>query len=118
MPKPVFKHCNQHQLTLLPPDLSDLIEPEHMVRVVDAVIDSIDTSKLYALYPGGGTNAYDPKMLLKVIVFAYTSAIYSSRKIERATKESIHFMWLTGLTPLDHMTILQGDFPIMNFRKS
>lgn len=42
---------------------------------------------------------------MKVIVFAYASAIYSSRKIERATKESIHFMWLTGLTPLDHMTI-------------
>lgn len=105
MPKPVFKPCGQHQLTLLPPDLSDLIEPEHMVRVVDSVIDSIDTSELYALYPGGGTSAYGPKMLLKAIVFAYASAIYSSRKIERATKESIRFMWLTGLQPLDHMTV-------------
>lgn len=105
MPKPTFKPCGQHQLTLLPTDLSDLIEPDCMVRVVDAVIDSIDVSELYALYPGGGASAYDPKMMLKVVVFAYASGIYSSRKIERATRENIHFMWLCGMAPLDHMTI-------------
>ena len=101
MPKPVFKPCNRRQPMLLPPDLSDLIPEGHMVRVVDAV----DTSELYALYPGGGTSAYDPKMMLKVVVYAYTTGIYSSRKIERATRENIHFMWLSGMTPLDHMTI-------------
>lgn len=61
MLKPVFKPYGQHQLTLLPPDLSDLIEEGHMARMVDTVIDSIDTSELYALYLGGGTSAYDPK---------------------------------------------------------
>ena len=105
MPKPVFKPNNQHQMMLLPPDLSDLIGKDHLVRIIDSVIDSIDTRKLYALYPGGGTSAYDPKMLLKVIVYGYTCGIYSSRKIERATRENIHFMWLCGMTPLDHMTI-------------
>ncbi len=105
MPKPVFKPCMQHQPMLLPPDLSDLIDTNHLVRVVDSVIDAIDTQELYALYPGGGTSSYDPKMMLKVIVYAYTVDIYSSRKIEKATKENIHFMWLSGMTPLDHMTI-------------
>lgn len=105
MPKPVFKPCNQRQPMLLPPDLSDLIPEDHLVRVVDAVIESIDASELYALYPGGGASAYDPKMMLKVVVYAYTTGIYSSRKIERATRENVHFMWLCGMAPLDHMTV-------------
>lgn len=62
------------------------------MRIVDSTIDSIDTTELYAFYPRGGASAYDPKMLLKVIVYAYASDIYSTRKIERATRENIHFM--------------------------
>lgn len=105
MPRPVFKPVNQHQQMLLPPDLSDLISEDHLVRVVDAIIDAIDTRELYALYPGGGASAYDPKMMLKVVIYAYASGIYSSRKIARATSENIHFMWILGMVPLDHMTI-------------
>ena len=105
MPEPVFKPCKQHQMMLLPPDLSDLIEEDSLVRVVDEVIDSIDIHELYALYPGGGASAYDPKMMLKVIVCAYASGIYSSRKIEKATRENIHFMLRCGMQPLDHTTI-------------
>lgn len=84
IPKLVFEPCMQHQFMLLPPDLSDLIEANHLVRAVDSVIDSTDTQELYALYPGGGTSAYDQKMVLKVIVYAYTASICSSRNIERA----------------------------------
>lgn len=105
MPKPVFKPSNQQQMMLLPPDLSDLIGEDHLVRIINSTIDSIDTCDLYALYPGGGASAYDPKMLLKVIVYGYTTGVYSSRKIEKATRENINFMWLSGMTPLDHMTI-------------
>ena len=105
MSEPVFKPCLQHQMMLLPPDLSDLIPENSMVRIVDGVIDSLDTSKLKALYPGGGTSAYDPSMMLKVVVFAYASSIYSSRKIARATQENINFMWLCGMQQLDHNTI-------------
>lgn len=76
-----------------------------MVRVVDAVIESINASEPYALYPGGGASAYDPKMMLKVIAYAYATGTYSSRKIERATRENNHSMWLCGMAPLDHMTV-------------
>lgn len=105
MAQPVFKPVNQHQQMLLPPDLSDLIPSDHLVRVVNAIIDAIDTRELYALYPGGGASAYDPKMMLKVVIYAYASGIYSSRKIARATSENIHFMWISGMASLDHMTI-------------
>jgi transposase len=101
----VFKPYHQNQLRLLPLDLEEMIDTNHMVRIVDEVIDALDPSILYGLYKGGGTSAYNPVMMLKVIIYAYSSGIYSSRKIEAATKENIHFMWLSGLTPLDHMTI-------------
>ena len=70
------------------------------MRVVALVVDSINTCELYALYPGGGASAYDPKMMLKVICFAYASGIYSSRKIEQATRDNIHFIWSRALRPL------------------
>jgi transposase len=60
---------------------------------------------LFDLYPGGGTSAYHPVMMLKVIVYAYADKIYSSRRIAKATRENINFMWLTGNVPLDFMTI-------------
>jgi transposase len=101
----VFKPYHKNQLRLLPLDLEEMIETDHMVRVVNDVVDALDPTILYGLYKGGGTSAYDPVMLLKVIVYAYSSGIYSSRKIEAQTKENIHFLWLSAQTPLDHMTI-------------
>lgn len=65
-----FKPYEQHQFTLLPIDLDTLIPENHMVRVVDRAIESMDTKPLFDRYPGGGTSAYHPVMLLKVIVYA------------------------------------------------
>lgn len=117
MSYPTFKPYNQNQLMLLPPDLSDMVPEDHMVRVVDKVVESLNITTLESLYPGGGAPAYNPRMMLKVIIFAYASGIYSSRKISEATHSNIYFLWLTGLAPLDHMTInrfrterLQGAF--------
>ena len=76
-----------------------------MVRVVDRAIESMNTQPLFDRYPGGGTSAYNPVMMLKVIVYAYADKIYSSRKIAKATRENINFMWLTGSVQLDFMTI-------------
>ena len=105
MGDPKFKPCMQHQGMLLPPNLSDLIPEGAMVRVVDSIVDGMDASRLRALYPGGGAPAHDPSMMLKVVLLAYASGIYSSRKIARATAENINFMWLCGMRPLDHNTV-------------
>ena len=105
MPNTVFKPYHQHQMRLLPLDLSEMIPENHKVRVVDEIVESLDLSRLKALYPGGGAPAYDPRMMLKVIMFAYSDGIYSSRKISEATRSNIYFLWLTGCASLDHMTI-------------
>ena len=103
--KASFKPYTQHQLSLFPIDLNTLIPENHMVRVVDRAIESMNTQPLFDRYPGGGTSAYNPVMMLKVIVYAYADKIYSSRRIAKATRENINFMWLTGNVQLDFMTI-------------
>jgi len=93
------------QAMLLPPSLDELIAEGHLVRVVNRVIEGIDLSALLAKYVGGGTSAYHPAMLLKVLVYAYTQRIYSSRQIAKALRENVHFMWLSGMSRPDFRTI-------------
>jgi transposase len=103
--KAVFKSCNQKQLMLLPPSLDEIIDPVHPVRLVDEIIDNIDDTSLLRQYKGGGTSSYHPRMLLKVMIYSYLCNIYSSRKMESALKENIHFMWLSGMSRPDHNTL-------------
>lgn len=105
MSKQVFKPYQQGQVMLLPPSLDELIEAGHPVRVVNEIIDQIDITPLEKKYKGGGSSSYHPRMLLKVVVYSYLTNIFSSRKIEAAVKENIHFMWLSGMSKPDHNTI-------------
>src|SRR5882757_5365984 len=98
----VFKPYDPSQQMLLPPSLNDLIAEGHPVRIVNEVIDKIDLDVLSEQYKGGGTSSYHPKMLLKILVYGYLLNIYSSRKLEAATQESIYLMWLSGMSRPDH----------------
>jgi transposase len=100
-----FKPYEQHQLSLLPINLEEMIPQNHLVRVVDRAIEKMNTQPLFDRYEGGGASAYNPVMMLKVVVYAYATKIYSSRQISKATRENINFLWLTGCTQLDFMTI-------------
>ncbi len=92
----------QNQPMLIPPSYEDLVPLNHPVRVVNEVIERIDIGALEASYKGGGTSSYHPRMLLKVLVYAYLRDTYSSRKIEQALKENVHFMWLSGGAKPEH----------------
>jgi transposase len=101
----VFKAYMQTQAMLLPPSLDELIAPGHPVRIVNQVLEKTDIEPLLKKYSGGGSSSFHPRMLLKVLVFAYINNNYSSRKIEAALKENIHYMWLSGMSTPDHNTI-------------
>ncbi len=88
------------QVALLPPSYEEMIPEDHLVRVVNKAVEEIDVSALLAQYKGGGTSSYHPKMLLKVLVYAYAERIYSSRRIAKALRENIHYMWISGGTGL------------------
>ena len=101
----VFKADRQHQTMLLPPSLDELIALHHPVRIVNDILDKVDITAVLKKYKTGGTSSYHPRMLLKVLVFAYINNIYSSRKIEEALIQNINFMWLSGMSTPDHNTI-------------
>ncbi|MDZ7645686.1 MAG: transposase [Cytophagales bacterium] len=87
----IFKQYQQQQVLLLPPSLDELISPKHLVRVVNQVVESMDISDLINLYEGGGTSAYHPRMLLKVLLYAYSVKIYTGRKMARALSDLLQF---------------------------
>ena len=103
--KLVFKDYNHNQYLLLPPSLEELIDPNHPVRVVNQVVDNLNLDPIFAKYEGGGCPAYHPRLMLKVLVYGYLTNQYSSRKIEQALQQNIHFMWLSGMSYPDHNTI-------------
>lgn len=100
----VFKPYTMGQLQL-PVDLETCIPANHLVRVVHAAIERMDLSALLERYPGGGTSSYHPKMMLKVLVYAYSQRTYSSRQIAKALRENLNFMWLSGNSRPDFRTI-------------
>ena len=103
----MFKTYSNQQILPLPPSLDELIEQNHPVRVVDHIIDKIDITPLIKTYKGGSTTSYHPRMLLKVITYAYFRNTYSSMAIEAQLKENIHFMWLSWMSRPDHNTIFR-----------
>ena len=102
--KVVFKEYNMSQLKL-PIDLEVEIPDNHLVKIVNSTIEQMNIEPLIQQYKGGGTSAYHPKMMLKVLVYAYTQKIYSSRKIAKALRENIHFMWISGKSTPNFRTI-------------
>lgn len=105
MAKLAIKPENQKQSLLLPPCLDELIPETHVVRVVNDVIERLDTSSLKDSYKGGGNSCYSPKMMLKLLVYSYLNNVYSSRKIEQQIRENINYMWLSGMSRPDFRTI-------------
>lgn len=105
MAKLAIKSDNRKQNLLLPPSLNELVPENHMARVVDAVIERLDIGDILSTYRGGGNSAFSPKMMLKILVFAYLSNVYSSRRIEELLRRDIYFMWLAGMKRPDFRTI-------------
>jgi transposase len=105
MAKIVFKEDKRNQLWLLPPELGSLIPDNHVVRVVDEVINQIKLSPLLETYKGGGTSSYSPRMMLKVLTYSYIDKIYTNRRIEKALRENINLMWISGMSTPDYTTI-------------
>lgn len=117
MAKVIFKSYKENDSLLLPPSLGDLVPQTHPARIVSRVIDHLDISSIESKYKGGGTSCYNPRMLIKVLVYSYMCNTFSGRKIERQLKENIIYMWLSGYSTPDFRTLnlfrsqrLNGDF--------
>ena len=92
---------------VLPLSLEGLVPNDDSVRLLSHELEDLDYSKLYQAYSAKGRNpAVDPKTMFKILTYAYSQTIYSSRKIESACRRDINFMWLlAGAKAPDHSTI-------------
>jgi transposase len=101
----MFKSYTTNDNLLLPLCLGDFIASNDPVRVVDKIIENLDLSKLLRQYSIVGNPSYHPRLMLKMLIYAYLRNVYSSRRIEELGKNDIRFLWLNGMSCPDHNTI-------------
>ena len=100
-----------NQAYLLPASLQDWLPEGHLARFVAEVVETLDLSGIYAKYEEGdgrGLAAYDPRMMVRLLIYAYCRGVPGSRRIERATYEDVGFRYLAADQHPDHSTI--ADF--------
>ena len=105
MPKIHFRPYTPNQTVLFPQRIDENIAENDPVRIINAVIDSLNLDCFKKLYKESGRSPYHPKMMLKVIIYAYMNNIYSCRRIEKLLLRDIHFIWLAGYEKPDFITI-------------
>ena len=100
-----FRPYNPYQTVLFPQKIDEDIAADDPVRVLDALVENLNLQHLEKLYKRRGRSPYHPKMMLKVILYAYMNNIYSCRKIEKLLLYDIRYIWLAGYEKPDFVTI-------------
>ena len=90
---------------LLPPSVDDWLNEDHLARYIVEVVDRLDLSRLTRQYAGRGSKAHHPATLLSILIYGYCTGVFSSRKLERATYDSVAFRYLAAGTHPDHDTL-------------
>ena len=97
---------NRQQAYLLPPSIDEWLPQEHLARFIIEIVKELDLSNIHKAYGGqGGSKAYHPEVLLSLLFYGYAIGVFSSRKIERATYDSVAFRYIAANTHPDHDTI-------------
>jgi len=109
-----YVEYNQSNGYLLPPYLEELIPADHVARVVNKVVDLLNIWELTSQEKIEGRPAYHPRMMLKILFYAYSQKMPSSRVIARRCAEDVVFMWLSGMQRPDFRTI--SDFRKNNIK--
>ncbi len=102
-----FRHYDQSQTFLLPPSLDDWLPENHEARFISDVVENmLDLDCIYDSYSeASGAPPYDPKMMCKLLLFAYSTGVTSSREMERRCHVDVAFRWLSANTAPDYRSI-------------
>lgn len=100
-----FVPVDRETAYLLPPSVDEWLPRGHLARFVVEVIEQLDLSELTRQYAGRGSAAHHLAILLGLLVYGYAHGVHSSRKIERATYDSMAFRYVAANTHLDHDTL-------------
>jgi len=104
-----YRYGNRYQLGLFPQSIDEYVAKDDSVRAYDAFVEALDFSALgVEIDPQQvGNSEYDPKAMMKLLVYGYSYGIKSSRKLERETHHNLSFIWLMGGLKPDHKTIAE-----------
>ena len=100
-----FVECDRETLYLLPPSLQDWLPEGHLARFVVEIVEQLDLRSLKEVYAGKGSQPYNPEMLLALLFYGYATGVFSSRKLERNTYDSVAFRFIAANSHPDHDTI-------------
>jgi transposase len=100
-----FRPIDRQTGFLLPPPVDDWLPEQHLARFVVEVIGSLNLSAMSGAYRGSGSASYHPRLLLGLVVYGYATGVFSSRKLERATYDSVAFRFVAANEHPDHDTI-------------
>ena len=100
---------DRHQMLLFPQSLDQYVAEDHPVRAYDAFVDTLDFDELGIELDARkvGNSQYDPRLMLKLLLYGYSYGLQGSRKLERATYENVTFIWLMKNLKPDHKTICE-----------
>jgi transposase len=100
-----FRPIDRDTAYLLPPSVDEWVPERHLARFIVEVIDRLDLSAMSQSYRGTGSASYHPALLLGLLVYGYATGVFSSRKLERATYDSVAFRFIAANDHPDHDTI-------------
>ena len=100
-----FRPIDRDTGFLLPPSVDEWLPEKHLARFVVEVIDSLDLRAMSGAYRGSGSASYHPALLLGLLIYGYATGVFSSRKLERATYDSVAFRFIAANEHPDHDTI-------------
>ena len=100
-----FRQVDRQTGFLLPPSIDEWLPERHLARFVVEVVEQLDLSSMVKAYRGSGSASYHPSVLLGLLVYGYATGVFSSRKIERATYDSVAFRFIAANDHPDHDTI-------------
>jgi transposase len=103
--KSKFVEVDRETPYLLPPSLQDWLPEKHLVRFVVEIVEQLDLRSLKATYAGRGSQPYNPEMLVALLFYGYATGVFSSRKLERSTYDSVAFRFIAANCHPDHDTI-------------
>ena len=100
-----FRLVDRDTAYLLPPSVDEWLPDNHLARFVVEIVDELDVSSLEGAYTGSGSDAYHPRMMLALLFYCYATGMFSSRKMEAATYESVPVRFVAANQHPDHDTI-------------
>src|SRR6202035_5570436 len=100
-----FRPIDRDTDFLMPPSVDEWLPPRHLARFVVEVVEGLDLRSMSGSYRGSGSASYHPALLLGLLVYGYATGVFSSRKLERASYDSVAFRFVAANEHPDHDTI-------------